>query len=162
MLSQQPPLYVWDDPFAINRNHKIDPINLVFINTDLSQILAHLDSKGWHYRGKILDPAKDLYTPDNPPRKVQDAHRMYGPLWQRYHIRIWEYNELLVANAHYETLRHYGHEVHHYEGAEQKVADDFDDKNWIVRRDFLELRNFDIKDNSYRKYHNGYATVISR
>jgi hypothetical protein len=75
-MSLPPPSYTWDDPISQEEKHKKDPINLLFKNTKLSTVLMHLDRKGWHYRGKLRDPASDQYTPDTPPRRIQDAHRL--------------------------------------------------------------------------------------
>lgn len=149
------PDYTWDKPVA---GKKMDPINLVFSNTDLTGVLAHLDNQGWHYRGRLRDPASDQYIPKNHTRRIQDAHRMDGPVWERYHMRIWKYQGQFVANSHYETLRHSGHKVHHFEGAEEKVADNFSTSGpWTVIRDKRDLQNREIE-----RYNNGYATEISR
>jgi len=90
--------------------------------------------------------------------KPQDSQRDKGHYTsEMYHVRIWIYKNGCVASAHYEIWYLYTHKVHHFEGAEQKIADCAERMGWFVERGKYDLGNFE-----YERYNNGRATEIRR
>lgn len=136
--------------------HKIDPINLVFVKTGRNKILAHLNKSGWKdpqfsHKQFLEDP-----THHTPCIRPQDIDKMHGHLLRRFHTRIWQWGNEQVGNVHFETGRFFWHVVHHFEGAEEKIADDFKTSNlWSVTRDKHNLKNRELE-----RYNNGFATEI--
>lgn len=151
------PQYTWNKP---RKGRKKDPINLVFTNTSFKQVIEYFNSQGWGFRNKFFDLASDQFIPEESPRNKQDTHRMDGPVWDRNHVRIWIHGKnKLVASAHYETITlSEGHQVHHFEGAEEKIADAFlKSSEWKVKKNHINLNN-----KMYKKYNNGKATQIKK
>lgn len=135
-----------------------DPINLVFVNTDLDSVLACLIQSGWtdsHVKFKqfLEDPSYRT-----PCHKEEDINKVFGHLLRRFHVRIWQWGTDQVGSAHYETGRFFKHEVHHFEGAEEKIAQDFRRlSQWAVTKDKHNLGNRELE-----RYNNGLATEISK
>lgn len=137
--------------------HEKDPINLVFVNTDLNSILMYLIQSGWtdtcwKFKQFLPDPSYPTAC-----LKEEDIDKISGHLLRRFHVRIWKWGTDQVGSAHYETGRFFKHEVHHFEGAEEKIAEDFrKSSQWAVTKDKHDLGNHELE-----RYNNGLATEIS-
>lgn len=136
--------------------HEIDPINLIFANASSNKILTHLHKTGWKDPGVSHKQfLKDSYH-STLCIKPQNMDKMHGHWLRRFHVRIWQWGDEQVGSTHYETGRFFWHVVHHFEGAEEKVADDFSVSNqWAVTKDKHNLRNRELE-----RYNNGLATEI--
>ena len=126
------------------------------MNTKFNNILMHLGKSGWRdsrvrHKQFLMDP-----TYRKPCIKEEKADKVYGHWLRRFHVRIWQWENEQVGSAHYETGRFFKHEVHHFEGAEEKIADDFRGSNqWFVKKDKHDLKNRELE-----RYNNGFATEI--
>ena len=131
-----------------------DPVNLIFRQTSSIEADATFINAGWCNPRPF---AHDQFLESNCTKKQdsQWAHTRF--LWRRFHVRLWSHGSDLVGSAHYETLRFRGHEVHHFEGGEEKVADDFSDRGWQVTRRKHALNNRELV-----RYNDGFATEIQR
>ena len=148
------PSYTWKKPRGGRRK---DPINLVFSNSTLKKILRKFDKSGWHFRDDFLDLVSTQYTPDSPPRNPQDAQRLNGPFWKRYHVRIWNHEKnSFVGSVHYErfTITR-GHDPFNFEAGKDKVVENFQGDSWKIQKDKHALGNYNRE-----KYCNGMATEI--
>lgn len=138
--------------------HEKDPINLVFVNTDLNNILMYFVESGWkdslvRFKQFLADP-----TYRTPCIKEDNIDKVFGHWLRRFHVRIWQWREDQVGSAHYETGRFFKHEVHHFEGAEEKIAEDFRrSSQWVVTKDKHGLGNLELE-----RYNNGLATEIRK
>jgi hypothetical protein len=139
---------------AISRCEVSDPINLLFINVSLSDVCNVLQSANW----KPTRIAGDLYL-DSTCSRPQDFQLTFPQsVWRRFHIRLWQDGKNVIGSAHFETLRgFYRHEVHHFEGAEDKVADIFGDSGWKVN-----VRSRKLQDPEFERYNDGFCTEITR
>lgn len=64
----------------------------------------------------------------------------------------------MIGSAHYETLRGFHrHEVHHFEGAEDKVANIFEKSGWKVVSQGRKLQNPE-----FERYNDGFCTEITK
>jgi hypothetical protein len=132
-------------------NH-VDPINLVFTNASLSDIQKLFDAMNWNRNAF----GKTQYL--NGCSRPQDVQRDKGHfLTERYHIRIWDLGNYCVASAHFEIWYIYTHIVHHFEGAEQMIADFAESWGWQVLRDEHDLNNAE-----FERYNDGKATEIRK
>ena len=133
-----------------------DPVNLLFINTSLTAVCAALLSANWKSPEAL---AGSLYL-DPICSHQQDKQLTFPPsiVWRRFHIRLWQHGNDVVGSAHYETLRSFcRHEVHHFEGAEDKVSDIFEKSGWKVSRKSRILQNPE-----FERYNDGFCTEIGR
>jgi len=133
-----------------------DPVNLLFINVSLSTVCKTLSSASWE-TPRVA--AGTLYL-DSGCSRHQDAQLTFPPsiVWRRFHIRLWQHGNDVVGSAHYETLRSFcRHEVHHFEGAEDRVSDIFEKSGWKVSRKSRKLQNPE-----FERYNDGFCTEIKR
>jgi len=131
-----------------------DPVNLFFVDASLNEIDRTLLSAKWHRPGAtggtlFLDPACS---------RPQDSQWTDSSVWRRFHIRLWQEGTNVIGSAHYETLRGFHrHEVHHFEGAEDKVASLFENLGWKVISKSRKLQNPE-----YERYNDGFCTEIAK
>ena len=146
------PHYTWNKEKG---GRKKDPINLVFTNTSLKKIQTDLKKSGWTSAKGILQIASNQYTPDSPPRKRQDAQPVKGPLWDRYHVRIWHHKgKSFVGSGHNEIISlWFAHVVGSHEAAKEEIEDDLNNSSWIIKKDKHNLNN-----QTRKKFSNGKAT----
>lgn len=133
-----------------------DPVNLLFINASLTEVCNTLLSANWDSRGVATG---NLYL-DPGCSRHQNMQLTFPPsvFWRRFHIRLWQDGNNVIGSAHYETLRSfYKHEVHHFEGAEDKVSDIFANSGWKVRRGSRKLQNPE-----FERYNDGFCTEVTR
>jgi len=136
-----------------------DPMNIIFKNATLDEIKLRFDQFNWRFRGKYAELTWDQFTPDLSPRSKQDAQRVKGSFWKRYHVRIWKLPDTSyhVASAHNErfTLA-FGHKPYNFESAKDRIEETFDGSdNWEIKPGEHDLENRDDET-----YHNGLATEI--
>jgi hypothetical protein len=135
-----------------------DPMNIIFKNTTIEKIKQRFDRLNWRFRGKYRDFTSDQFTPDSLPRTIQDAQKIKGSFWKRYHVRIWKISETHhIAAGHYERFSlAFTHVPYNFEAAKDKIEETFSGSdNWNVVHDIYHLEN---RDNE--TYHNGTATEI--
>ncbi len=145
---------VYPDATHDKNCNKLDPINLIFTNSKLWDVLSFLQ-QNWNL--KALGDTQYLNL--SSEKKQMDAQLDQGHfVTDRWHVRIWELNNECVASAHYETFYLYTHRVHHFEGAERKIADQFRlSKPWTVYD-----HKHDLKNPEYERYNDGFATEVRR
>jgi len=132
-----------------------DPVNLLFINASLTEVCNALLSASWKSPGAVAD---NLYL-DPICSRYQDMQLTFpSSIWRRFHIRLWQDGSNVIGSAHYETLRSfYRHEVHHFEGAEDKVSDIFENSGWKVSRGSRKLQSPE-----FERYNDGSCTEITK
>lgn len=134
-----------------------DPINVIFEGATLQEILRELDNENW-IDPKILGITigSDLFLrEDSSCDHRQDAQRVRdGKVVKRFHVRLWEIADSVVAGAHYEELSGIQHKVHSFETGKTEVERAFAGKAlWNV--DTEDLRNL----TDYPE-HDGHASKI--
>jgi len=146
------PCFTWNKEKG---GRKKDPINLVFTNTSLKKIRTDLKKSGWSSKNGILKIASNQYTPDSPPRKQQDIQPVKGPLWKRYHVRIWHHEgKSFVGSGHNEIISlWFAHVVGSHESAKKEIEEDLKNSSWIIKKD-----EHDLKNPTRNKFSNGKAT----
>jgi hypothetical protein len=145
------PPYTYD-----NQGNKSDPVNLVYKKTSALEVSNFLkQSDGW---ADTVGYDQYLNLP-NGNNKVNDMQLEKGSFFtSRFHMRLWDVMGDCIGSAHYETFQLIRHEVHHFEGAERKVADTFHGFTaWVVADDAQILN-----DEEYEKYNDGKVTIISK
>jgi len=132
-----------------------DPVNLLFVNVSLIAVCDALLSVNWKspraFAGNLyLDPICSHH---------QDMQLIFpSSVWRRFHIRLWQNGKNVIGSAHYETLRSfYRHEVHHFEGAEDKISNIFANLRWKVSRRSRQLQNPE-----FERYNDGFCTEITK
>jgi hypothetical protein len=143
------PGYTYDD-----NGNQSDPVNLIYKKTSSDEVSNFLKQNGWN---DAIGNNQFLHLPTG--QKVNDIQLEEGSFWTtRFHMRLWNMKDYSIGSAHYETYQLIRHEVHHFEGAEKKVADAFQiSADWQVdyNAEDLNLINFE-------KYNNGKVTFISK
>lgn len=119
----------------------------------MSDIEAVLSSYGWvraaHFAGT-------LYLDADCSEAQTSAWTDSPSLVRRFHVRFWQTGQDVLAAAHYETLRAFkGHEVHHFEGAEEMISDIFQSHGWTVNRRAIRMNNRELV-----RYNDGLLTEI--
>ncbi len=165
MVMPRPPW--WPAPLASPWAHDkdynaADPVNLVFLGVRLSDVTAHLTSKGWgpptilwFY---VADDQWLHYENQMNPQKKQLAKNYYRPpTGFRVHVRFWEFDTIVVGSAHWERLVA-KHTPLSFERAEKIVAREFVVSTWKVSYDAAILPWTFLHSPSS----NGYATLIQR
>jgi len=131
-----------------------DPVNLAYKKTGFQEVSNYLKQNGWNDA-----IGNNQYLVLSNGKKVNDMQLENGSFWTtRFHMRLWNVLDDCVGSAHYETYQLIRHEVHHFEGAEKKVADTFrNSADWQVNDDAKDLNAV-----NYEKYSDGKVTLISK
>ncbi len=133
-----------------------DPFNLVFrINIKINMVDSELTKE--HWTGPIFAWKHHLHT--GTGKVNQHRQRVLGNLFARYHVRLWEWNGEVIANAHHEYLS-IGlgtHVLVDYEPAERLVDNLFQQAGWTVSYDAEPINNF-----QHYPFNDGMATVARR
>jgi hypothetical protein len=144
------PDYTYD-----GNGNKSDPVNLVYKKTTSLEVSNFLkQSDDWNDT-----EGYNQYLNLPTGNKVNDMQLGKGSFFTtRFHMRLWDAMGDCIGSAHYETFQLIRHEVHHFEGAERKVADTFHSSDdWQVADDAQVLN-----DEEYEKYNDGKVTIISK
>lgn len=137
-----------------------DPINLLFLNVDISDVESPLRRDGW---GNVSGFDHEILDPTSRNWRNQDAQfGLPATLHRRkYHLRLWEnIGGNVIGSAHREDSVWKGHKLLDFKSAEKYIANLFEDEGWNVRYDQIELLNRVGGREEY--YHNGLATEIER
>ena len=150
-----------------------DPTNLIFGHKDepipMQEITDRLTSNGW-----IVDPgfagidlAVDLFLHIDDDKIPQDHQVVLSEgalvFGNRYHVRLWHFDGIVIGSAHREVLRLLPlpprHEVISFESGEKLVCSYFDVPGmYRVEEDSHDMEN----ELSQPAFCNGYASVILR
>jgi hypothetical protein len=133
-----------------------DPINLLFIDTELADIDSVFRNAHWcQPSGQLL--AGDQFIDKNCSWKQDRQWTDSSSVVQRFHVRLWRSGNNVIGSAHYETLHAFrGHVVFHFEGAKKLVSNVFSKAGWKTR-DGQRLDN-----QEYIRYNEGIITEIMR
>ena len=145
-----------------------DPINIIFYFNETKASQALID-RAWKsppvYLG-LIPSVHSQYIRQDDNRIVQKTQLIKGPLHDRYHIRIWEWdNDSTVSGAHHEygltlgivpvQIRGRGH-YPEFEKGKWKIENDLR-PNHEVEHDGIDLGN--IREEPFS---NGKATAIRK
>ena len=123
------------------RYQPLDPVNLVFQGNDgswqlLNEVLKLLDAAGWR---QGFQDHQYLLEPDDHLR-YETCWRTHGPLWNRYHVRLWQGDRELLGSAHRERIRMWPrHEVESFDDARRGIEDLFEKQGWRVHRNWRKM-----------------------
>lgn len=132
-----------------------DPINLCFVGVSLDAVDGTFLAAKWQPQG-LATSNLFLDRICSRPQNSQWTHP--GSIWRRFHVRLWREGNNVIGSAHYETLRGFHrHEVHHFEGAEDMVAELFKILGWKV-----SLGSIKLQDPEFERYNDGFCTEIQR
>jgi hypothetical protein len=136
--------------------NRADPINLLAPHVATSFVAERLAATPLPHTGRPwVEPqrlASDQWIPGTPNR-VQAEQLVSGPLWNRYHIRIWDRGSepmMTVASAHHEYLLTLGvarnilqglHWPSSFDSGRRAVGDTLEAAGTEIDRDGLDLEN---------------------
>jgi hypothetical protein len=106
----------------------VDPINLLFLDTDTAALMEALGQVGW--RRPRIGAAHRAWIDGRPMRMSDDA--ALGPNHERFHVRFWDAPAgLVVGAAHREVEgRRVEHVVTSWDAARAKVIADLCSLGW--------------------------------
>jgi len=136
-----------------------DPINVIFSNFPLSDIVNFLEGLSWS--DPVFEHKQFLSRKfDQKDKKMQDKSLKLGSEFNRHHMRFWNLDTdgVVAANIHYETWTLLdGHVPTEFEVAEKWVAAEFASHGFNIRMDAIDLGN-----TTSNPLNNGLATEIRR
>jgi hypothetical protein len=137
-----------------------DPINLIFKNISIKEIENQFKSMKWNK--PLLAESLFLPHPNAFNKTKQNIQMVFGKIYKRYHIRIWDFNSKLIASVHMDRLRLIGgHTAADFESIEKDLANLFrQHSSWSVTEDAEDLQNAFVGYG--QPYNNGKATVIEK
>jgi len=140
-----------------------DPINIIFEGISLDEVERFLINQGWQpdsfftYKHVIPDP--------NPIHKREQDKQFVKPIKfriiKRFHIRLWDLGDKIIAGIHIDALRVPGHSVTDFESVEKFFGEECgQNPDWEVLEDAEDLDNR-IAEHG-QPHNNGKATKIRR